>query len=233
VAGGRIVHMFDEMAVDELAGVVRRLADLPSTVGDDGVRIDVIAALERLKAAAAAAQLGVIGEFAASQEAANKALGVEERAARRGVPEQVGLARKVAPATAARQVSQARALRQDLPETLALLTRGEVSEWVATIVVNETSHLAGEDRRVVDKQLAQDLPGLSPRRAQALARKLTIEIDPAAAVARAGKAREDRRVSVRPAPDTMAMLSALLPCEQGVAVGGVAAARRRCDRGRG
>lgn len=227
VARTRIVRMFDKAVVDELTGVVHRLADLPSTVGDDGARIDVIATLERLKAAAAAAQLGVIDEFAASQEATNKALGVQERAARRGVPEQVGMARKVAPATAARQVSLSRALRQDLPETLALLSRGEVSEWLATIVATETSHLAGEDRRLVDKQLAAELPGLSPRRAQALARKLTIEIDPAGAVARAGKARKDRRVGVRPAPDTMAVLSALLPCEQGVAAW--AALRRHTD----
>src|SRR5690606_7507737 len=37
-----------------------------------------------------------------------------------------------------------------------------------------------------------------------------------AVVNKAAKARNDRRVGIRPAPDTMAVLSALLPCEDGV-----------------
>ncbi|HEX6197361.1 MAG TPA: DUF222 domain-containing protein [Jiangellaceae bacterium] len=219
--------MNERAVAQRLIDMVGEMAGLPSQVGDDPGRIDVIAGLERLKAAAAAAQLAVVADFAGSQEAANRALGVEARAARRGVPEQVGLARKVAPATAARQVSQARALRDELPATYELLCRGEISEWVATIVVTETSHLAAEDRRLVDKKLAADLAGLSPRRAQARAKALGYEVDPEGAVRRAGNARKDRRVSMRPAPDTMAMLSALLPCEQGVAAW--AALRRHAD----
>jgi hypothetical protein len=209
--------MFEEAAVDELTGLVDRLALLPSTAGDDATRVDVIAGLEKLKAAAAAAQLRVIADFAASQEAANKAMGIEARQATRGIPEQIGLARKVSPASAALHVSRARALIEQLPETFGLLRSGQISEHVATIVVTETSHLAALDRRLVDKQLAEVLPELSPRRAEATARRFAIEADPAGAVARAGNARKDRRVGIRPAPDTMAFLSALLPCEQGVA----------------
>jgi hypothetical protein len=219
--------MFDAAVADELAGLVDRLGGLPAAVSEDAARIDVIAGLETLKAAAAAAQLAVVAEFAASQEAANKAMGIQARQASRGVPEQVGLARKVSPVSAARQVSRARALIEQLPATYALLRRGEISEHVATIVTTETSHLAAEDRRRVDEQLAGQLPELSPRRAEAAARRLAIEADPAAAVARAGKARKDRRVSIRPAPDTMAILSGVLPCEQGVAA--YAALRRHAD----
>jgi hypothetical protein len=208
--------MFEATApgLAELAG---ELAGVPSATTDDAARVDVIAALEKLKAVAAAAQLQVIADFAASQEAANRAMGIEARQARRGVPEQVGLARKVSPASAAQQVSRARALIEQLPETFGLLRSGQISEHVATIVVTETSHLAAPDRRVVDKQLAEVVPELSPRRAEATARRLAIEADPRAAVRRASNAREDRRVGIRPAPDTMALLSALLPCEQGVA----------------
>ncbi|HEU4543668.1 MAG TPA: DUF222 domain-containing protein [Jiangellaceae bacterium] len=219
--------MYEPMVVGRLAGMLGELAGVPSAVADDAVRIDVIAGLEKLKAAAAAAPLRVIADFAASQEAANKARGVEARQASRGVAEQVGLARRVSPASAARQVAQANALMGQLPETFALLRRGEISEHVATIVTIETSHLAAEDRRLVDKQLAGQLPRLSPRRAEAATRRLAIEVDPAGAVARASQARADRRVSIRPAPDTMTMLSALLPCEQGVAAW--AALRRTAD----
>ncbi|HEU4540419.1 MAG TPA: hypothetical protein VFR23_04775 [Jiangellaceae bacterium] len=54
---------------------------------------------------------------------------------------------RVSPASAARQVAQTNALMGQLPETFALLRRGEVSEHVATIVTIETSHLAADDRR--------------------------------------------------------------------------------------
>jgi hypothetical protein len=208
--------MFESTA-PQLAELVGELARVPSATNDDAARIDVIAALEKLKAVAAAVQLQIIADFAASQEAANKAVGIEARQARRGIPEQIGLARKVSPASAAQHVSRARALIEQLPETFGLLRSGQISEHVATIVVTETSHLAAPDRRLVDKKLAEVLPEFSPRRAEATARRLAIEADPPAAVRRASNAREDRRVGIRPAPDTMALLSALLPCEQGVA----------------
>lgn len=47
-----IGRMFDRAVVAELAGLVDRLAELPSAAGDDATRIDVIAGLEKLKAAA-------------------------------------------------------------------------------------------------------------------------------------------------------------------------------------
>lgn len=218
--------MFDRV-VDELAGLVDRLAKLPSSLGDDAERIDVIAALEQVKAAAGAAQAQIITQFAASREAANTAAGVPARHAARGVPEQVGLARRVSPAAAARHLARAHALIEQLPAVFALWQRGEISEHVATIVATETSHLTADDRRLVDQQLAPLLPELSPKRAHATVQRLAIQADPAAAVARAGRARQDRRVGVRPAPDTMAVLTALLPCEQGVAA--YAALRRYAD----
>lgn len=49
------------------------------------------------------------------------------------------------------------------------------------------------------------------------ARRLAYQADPRAVLARARTARADRGVSIRPAPDTMAVLSAFLPAEQGIA----------------
>ena len=110
VAPGIVEHMNESGVVSSVAPEARRLAEvvgelaaLPAAVDDDAARIDVIAALERLRSAVAAAQVQVIEAFATSQEAANRALGFQARAARRGVPEQVGLARRVSPAAASRQ----------------------------------------------------------------------------------------------------------------------------------
>ena len=220
MAPGILEHMNESRVASPearwLAGMVGELAELPAAVDDDAARIDVIAELERLRSAVAAAQLRVVETFTVSQEAANRALGFEARAARRGVPEQVGLARRVSPASASRQLSQARMLVRELPDTLALLQDGEISEFVATVVVNELGVLSAEDRRIADGRIAPQLSGLGPKRAQALARRIVIELDQQAVVDRAAKARADRRVGCRPAPATMAVLSALLPCEDGV-----------------
>ena len=84
-----IERMYDSAVVNELAGLVDRLGGLPSAA-DDAERVDRIAVLERLKAAVYGAQLVEVAEFAASQEAANKAMGIPARQAGRGVSEQVG-----------------------------------------------------------------------------------------------------------------------------------------------
>lgn len=201
---------------DELADMLHRLAELPAEVDDDPTRVDVMAGLERLKAAVAAAQARVTEAFAVSQEAANRALGFGERLARRGVPEQVGLARRCSPSSASKQVQKAKALVRHLPHTLELLQAGEISELVASLVVHETNVLAAEDRLAADERIAPRLRSLGVRQAVALARRTVIELDQQAVVDRAAIACKDRRVSCRPAPDTMAVLSALLPCEDGV-----------------
>ena len=53
------------------------------------------------------------------------------------------------------------------------------------------------------------------------ARKLAYALDPAGFVARQRNAETDRRVTLRPAPDTMAWLGALLPVAPGMAADGV------------
>ncbi|HSI94070.1 MAG TPA: DUF222 domain-containing protein [Jiangellaceae bacterium] len=212
----------------ELERMLGWLTTVPAVVSDDALRIDVIAGLERLKAAVAAAQARTVEAFAASQETAGRAMGLDQRAARRGVPEQVGLARRVSPATASKQVAAAKALVRQLPRVLKLLERGQISEFVATIVVAETSVLAAADRRLADQRIAARCAGVGPKAAQAIARQVVIELDQPAVVAKAAHARTDRRVSCRPAPDTMAVLSALLPCHDGVRA--YAALRKHADQ---
>ena len=90
----------------------------------------------------------------------------------------------------------ARALHAELPATAALLREGRVNAYVAGLVVTETRHLEPGARRALDHQLAREL-------ADYLQRGRT--------------ARADRRVGLRPAPDTMTVLTGFLPVEQGVA----------------
>jgi Domain of unknown function (DUF222) len=89
---------------------------------------------------------------------------------------------------------------------------------VAGLVVTETRHLAAELRREVDARIvAAGIAGLSPRRAAATARRFAYEADPQGYLQRGRTQRKHRRVSLRPAPDTMSLLIGYLPAEQGVA----------------
>ena len=97
------------------------------------------------------------------------------------------------------------------------LTAGETSEWRAALVARETACLSRDDRRTVDARLAARRGGigsLGDAELVAEARRLGYRLDPHAVTDRIGRAHADRRVTLRPAPDTMAALSALLPAAQ-------------------
>ncbi len=100
---------------------------------------------------------------------------------------------------------------------MAALTAGAISEWRAVLVAKETAWLPVDGRRHVDELLAPRLTSTGDRALAAHARALAQAWDPAEAVAHLRHAERQRRVSIRPAPDTMVYLSALLPMVQGVA----------------
>lgn len=197
--------------------LVGRLSELAATVSDDAARVDALAVLERLKGAASAAQARLTVEFKASQLAMQEAAGVPAAQRGRGIGAQIAFARRESPFHAARYVGLADALVHEMPATMAALTAGDISEWRATIMVRETACLSREDRAAVDSQLASRMKELSDGRLAAEARRLAYGLDPASFVARSSKAAAERRVTMRPAPDTMAIVSALLPVAQAVA----------------
>ena len=206
--------------LDEIEAFLSRMATAARAEDrvDDATRINRIAALEQVKGAAAGVQAAETVHFARSQVAAQLELGTHPREVGRGIGEQLAMAVKVGPWHGARRLGLARALWFDLPGTFDLLTRGEVSEYVAQLVATETSHLDPETRRLVDKQaVAAGLAAMSPKEASHCARRLSYQADPRGALRRGRTARSERRVTLRPAPDTMSHLSAFLPVEQGVA----------------
>ncbi|MEO8827397.1 DUF222 domain-containing protein [Lapillicoccus sp.] len=147
-----------------------------------------------------------------------------------GVAAQVGLARAVSPSRGARHVREAVVLVRDMPAMLAALEVGAVSEWRAGLVVAETAVLCPGDRRLVDDELAATLGvdgthpadgGLARLGDRELVRQVkavAYRVDAASVLARSVRAVTQRRVTIRPAPDTMTYLTALLPVAQGVAV---------------
>jgi hypothetical protein len=209
-----------------LAETVVGLAGLEDEVGD-AERIDQIRLLEELKSAAAAAQARVTARFVESQKAAQEAAGVASREVGQGIAAQVALAKRESPARATRYVGWAAILVGELPCTFRALQEGRISEWRAQIVARETGWLSREHREQIDGELAPLLTTWGDRRVEAEVKKLAYRLDPRGFLARIRGAEADRRVTLRPAPDTMSLLSGFLPVAQGVSV--IASLQRQAD----
>ena len=187
--------------------------------GDDAGKINQIRGLEDLKCLAGARQAGISVAFDLSQRQEQTEAGVPADEQGAGVAAQIALARRESPARASRLLGLAEALT-GMPHTFAAFRAGLVNEWRATLIVKETICLSVEDRAGVDEELAADtgaLDGMGDKAISAAVRAAAYRRDPASVTKRASRAVGGRRVSLRPAPDTMTYLTALLPAAQGVA----------------
>lgn len=213
----------DEFMVQPLQQIGRWLASWVADRDTDesasqAIRIDRIAELERLQASLEAVKNVEIVAFARSRAVEQIAAGAHPRKAEAGIADEIALAGRVSPSEGSRRLHVAKDLVLDMPETLRLLAQGEINAGTARRVVEPLSHLDRSTRSQVDSVLAgRKLGQKSPREAQAAAERAAYAADPVAATERARKARKDRRVTLRPAPDTMTLLTGLLPVEQGVA----------------
>ena len=143
----------------------------------------------------------------------------------RGIAEQVALARRESPHRGRQHLGLAKVLADgELPHTRAAFAAGRITEWRATLIARETACLELSDRLQIDNELAGDSAGAERLEAMgdaelvAEVRRRAYALDPAAFVTRRRRAEAERRVTLRPAPDVMAHLGALLPVAQGVAV---------------
>ncbi|WIM89410.1 DUF222 domain-containing protein [Candidatus Mycobacterium wuenschmannii] len=197
---------------------------------DESALVERIAELERIKAFAAAGQARAAAQLDAVRRCAEAAAGIPSARRGRGVASEVALARRDSPARGSRHLGFAKALVHEMPHTLAVLEAGLLSEWRATLIVRESACLDVDDRRALDAEMCADpgaLEGMGDARIAAAAKAIAYRLDPHAVVDRAARAETERTVTIRPAPDTMAYVTTLLPVAQGVSV--YAALRRTAD----
>lgn len=202
-----------------------------STVSSD--LIEQLRVLEEMKSAISGLQARVAVAFDLAQRAEQAEAGVPVSERGQGVGAQVALARRESPNRGSRLLGLAKALVMEMPRTLAALQSGQLNEWRATVLVKETACLSVEDRAAVDEELAPDqgtFAGKGDRAIVAAAKAAAYRRDPRSVARRASRAAAERTVSLRPAPDTMTYLTALLPVAQGVAV--YAALTRAADTAR-
>lgn len=240
-AGRRIIeHMFEASGTEHtppattatgepvdastLTDWTTALVGVAEAAADDTARVDAMRALEELKCAAEAAQADLAVDFDTSMRTAAAKAGVPAARQGRGIAHQVALARHESPHLGKQHLGLAKVLRAEMPHTLAVFRAGRITEWTATVLVRETACLDLEHRTAVDTELAgtpaaaDALEAMSPTKAAAEARKIASRLDPASVARRRAKAETERRVTIRPAPDTMTYVTGLLPVKQGVAV---------------
>lgn len=233
---GSIERMHEEASnttvrldTDHLRSIVRGIGGM-LTGADEAESVCRLTLLEEIKSACTAAQVRETANLDDLRAADEAARNVPHQGRGRGLAAEVGLARKVSPRKGSQCLGFARALAHEMPHTLAALTDGVLTEWRAMILVRETAYLIRESREEIDRRICGDrtaLTGVSDREIEVLAKRHAYELEPEAVAARKSKAGKDRHVTVRPAPDLMTQLSALLPMTEGIAV--YAALKKHAD----
>jgi hypothetical protein len=208
---------------------VLRILAAVRVAGDGAGMIDQLRQLEDAKALAAAKQAEITVAFDLQQRREQAAAGVPANEQGAGVGAQVALARRESPARGGRLLGLAKALT-GMPRTFSAFRSGQLNEWRTTLIVKETACLSVEDRMAVDEELAADtgaFDGAGDRAIISAVKAAAYRRDPRSVVKRAAHAVGGRTVTIRPAPDTMAYVTALLPVAKGVAV--YAALTREAD----
>ena len=216
----------EQAAVQTARVFAARLRGLVAGVGTDTGRLAVIAALEQVASAVAAAQVELTAAYATSIRAAEPTRPNSPHEDRvdvdgHAIDHNIARAKRISPARAAHYVHFATNLTRELPHTLDALYTGHLNERRAQLLHTETTHLSVEHRRFIDHALCGDpvrVRGWGDRQLRREAVSLGCQLDAQAAVHRRKIAETARRVTLRPAADQMAWLTALLPWRDAVGV---------------
>jgi hypothetical protein len=219
VGAADVRQLRDELATMILPGAT----DTPgsATAQAQAEWVDLIGELEAVKSAVTAVQARLAVALDEATRAVEARQGVRAERRGRGVPNQVGPAMRSSPHAGAAFLSTARVWLSQMPFTFEALRAGVLSPWRATLLVRETSHLSTENRAWIDEEICGPA-GLAAsvrmgtRRLVARIKELAARLDVDACVKRNARAVSERHVSIRPAPDLMVYLTALVPMQQGV-----------------
>jgi Domain of unknown function (DUF222) len=185
--------------------------------------VDEIAAAERVRARAEAAQLRAMAELAGRPMFAGCAEHGhgDPRHGVRGAASVVSAELRLSPSVAAARVATACELVDSLPATLAALAAGRIDGYRARIIAEQTRPLASapELRRRVEAGLLARAARQTATQLRAAAVKAVLAADPAGAEERHLRARAGRFVSPPcPEPHGMAGLLIRLPAEDAAAL---------------
>ena len=176
----------------------------------DAAVIDAIVGFDRVASWAAARQARLLAELARRRPADPVPNADRASVGSRFVPDEVGVALKLARGTAAGRVGTACRLLAVLPATHALWEAGLIDTAKARAVDEATTVLPDELAAAVQARVLPRAPEQSLAQLRAALARAILAVDPDGAAQRHREARRDRRVSVQPEPDGMGSLWALL-----------------------
>ncbi|RYV52916.1 HNH endonuclease signature motif containing protein [Pengzhenrongella frigida] len=177
------------------------LDDLDPAHVSDTALIEIIAAWERTSSWAAARQGDAIAELAARRTTSRTLEFTGDEIAAR-----LAMTRTVAEA----KVTLAQALTA-APEVHTALTTGTIDTRKAIILTEDTAHLPRDHARALQSAVLPDAGDLTPPALRNRLRRTELTTNPAATTDRHTRAAAGRRVTLTPANDAMAWLTAYLP----------------------
>ena len=187
--------------------VIDELAALDPQHLSAAARVDALVAWERHIAWAQAQQLRLLAVMAES------GTGPRAELDRQWVREDVACALRLSAGTAADRLELAVELTNRLPDTLALLERGETTVHHARHLAESVCALDAASATVVESQVLAGAAHQNLAAFKRSVRRAVLAADPRGAEQRHDAARADRRVALTPTTDGMAELWALLPAE--------------------
>jgi hypothetical protein len=170
-------------------------------------RVDMLVTLERQAAWIAAQQQRVLARMAADQS--------DER---NWVREDVACALRLSGMTAQRRLAVAQTLTEQLPATLVLLDRGQVSYLHAAFLAEAVFALNDKQAHAVEERVLPRSPEQTLTEFQRSVRRAVARVAAATVEEQRAEAMKQRRVCVTPRDDGMTELWALLPAEGAAAV---------------
>ena len=181
----------------------------PGSLSDAEV-IDAIVGFDRIGSWASARQARLLAELARRRPADPVPNEDGVSVGSRFVPDEVGVALKLARGTAAGRVGTACRLLRVLPDTHALWEAGLIDTAKARAVDEATTVLSDELAAKVEARVLGRAPEQSLAQLRAALARAILAADPDGAADRHKQARKDRRVHVQPEADGMGSLWALL-----------------------
>ncbi len=189
----------------ELATVLAALT--PADV-DDAALVEMVAGWERISSWAAAAQASVLAEMGRRRQWSPD----EEF-----LPSEVAARLAITGRAAGNKVDLAIRLEHS-PAVADALATGALDVAKATALTRSTAHLGLATARTVQEAVLDRAPGLTCPQLRNAVRRLELTLDPQAAAERHERAKEDRAVTLTPASDSMAWLTAYLPADDAMRV---------------
>lgn len=135
--------------------------------------------------------------------------------------QEIALATRMSPGTAAGRTNEAMALADHLPRTLDALCEGRISPAAAKVIVRETADLEPAQRRAIDEALVGLAEEHSPKKLAHEVRREILRVDPEAVRKSRERETRQRRVELKTTVHGMAWLSAYIDAGTAARIHGI------------